>query len=120
MLWIGLAAVLGASAVIAGAFGAHGLESRLSPDQLHAWNTASHYQLMHSITLLALALFQSATGRSIALPAVLFSLGMLLFSGSIYGLLLTSQRWLGPVTPVGGLLLIVGWASLLALASPRS
>jgi uncharacterized membrane protein YgdD (TMEM256/DUF423 family) len=116
MNWIGAAALFGAVAVIAGAFGAHGLESRVSPDQLRAWNTAAHYQLVHSAVLLGLGLFQAATGRSILLPALLFAAGMLLFSGSIYGLVLTPQRWLGPITPVGGLCLILGWGSLLAVA----
>jgi uncharacterized membrane protein YgdD (TMEM256/DUF423 family) len=115
MSWVGAAALFGATAVIAGAFGAHGLESRLGPEQLRAWNTAAHYQLMHSIALLALGLFGSASGRSVLLPAALFSLGMLLFSGSIYLLVLAEQRWLGPVTPLGGLCLIVGWLSLVAL-----
>ena len=120
MSWIAAAALFGTTAVICGAFGAHGLQSRLSPEQLHSWNTAAHYQLVHSVALLGLGLFQAATGRSVLAPALLFSLGMLLFSGSIYGLLLTSQRWLGPVTPLGGLLLIAAWLSLLALVPRRS
>jgi uncharacterized membrane protein YgdD (TMEM256/DUF423 family) len=119
MSWICAAALFGTSAVLAGAFGAHGLQSRLSPEQLHSWNTAAHYQLVHSVALLGLGLFQAASGRSVLLPALLFSLGMLLFSGSIYALLLGGPRWLGPVTPLGGLLMIAGWLSLLALAARR-
>ncbi len=111
-MWIQVAAVSGMLAVVAGTFGAHGLKSRLTPDQLESWATAAHYQLLHSAVLLALGLFAAYSGNSVKLPASLFSAGMLLFSGSIYLLLLTDMRWLGPVTPIGGLLLILGWLSL--------
>jgi uncharacterized membrane protein YgdD (TMEM256/DUF423 family) len=114
-MWIGVAAVSGMLAVIAGAFGAHGLRDRVAPEQLAAWTTASQYHLVHSVVLLALALFAAASGRPIRWPASLFSGGIVLFSGSIYLLVLTQQRWLGPITPLGGLLLIGGWLSLLTL-----
>ena len=114
--WVAVAALLGASGVILGAFGAHALQARLGAEQLESWNTAVRYHLLHSVVLLALALFGAASGRSIQLPGWLFSLGIALFSGSIYLLLLTGQRWLGPVTPAGGLLLIAGWLSLVSLA----
>ena len=103
-------------AVAAGAFGAHGLKSRVEPEQLTAWATASQYHLIHSVALLALAIFAASSGKSIKLPASLFSGGILLFSGSIYLLVLTKMRFLGPVTPMGGLLLIAGWVSLVTLA----
>ncbi len=119
MSWLALAAVLGSAAVVAGAFGAHGLQARVSPEQLRAWNTAAEYHLLHSVVLLALGLFQAATGRSVALPAALFTAGTVLFSGSIYLLVLTAQRWLGPVTPLGGLCLIAAWLCLLPLALAR-
>jgi uncharacterized membrane protein YgdD (TMEM256/DUF423 family) len=102
-------------AVMAGAFGAHGLKDRLEPEQIVSWMTASQYHLLHSVVLLALALFGAAAGRDVRLPASLFLAGIVLFSGSIYLLLLTQQRWLGPVTPLGGLLLMAGWLSLLTL-----
>ncbi len=116
-MWISVAAISGALAVVAGAFGAHGLKARLEPAQLDSWVTATQYHLLHSVVLLALALFAAHSGRSIRLPAGLFSAGMLLFSGSIYLLVLTKLRWLGPVTPIGGLLLILGWLSLIRLPS---
>ena len=116
-MWIKVAALSGALAVVAGAFGAHGLKARLSPEQLASWSTAAQYHLLHSIVLLALALFAVYSDRPIKLSASLFSAGTLLFSGSIYLLLLTQMRWLGPVTPVGGLLLILGWLSLLRIGS---
>lgn len=112
-MWIKVAAVSGMLAVVAGAFGAHGLKARLSADQLASWATASHYHLLHSVVLLALGLFAAYSGKPVKLPASLFSAGILLFSGSIYLLLLTKLRWLGPITPIGGLLLILGWLSLI-------
>ena len=113
-----VAGVLGFLSVGAGAFGAHGLRDSVTPERLSAWQTAAHYGLVHSAVLLALALYASATGRAIALPAALFTAGILLFSGSIFGLVLFELRVLGPVTPIGGVLLLAGWASLLALARP--
>ena len=114
-MWIIVAACSGALAVMAGAFGAHGLRSRATAEQLSAFTTASQYHLLHSVVLLALALFAASTTRSVGTPASLFTAGIVLFSGSIYLLVLTEMRWLGPVTPVGGLLLIAGWLSLLSL-----
>lgn len=115
-MWIAIASISGALAVVAGAFGAHGLRSRVSPEQLAAWVTASQYQLIHSLLLLAIALYAASADKDIRLPGSLLLVGMLLFSGSIYGLVLTQAKWLGPVTPLGGLCLIAGWGSLLLLA----
>ena len=112
MKWVLCAAVLGALAVAAAAFGAHGLRDRLEPEQLAAWTTAAHYQLLHSTVILALGLFEIISERSVRVPASLFTTGVLLFSGSIYLLTLAGPRFLGPVTPVGGLCLIAGWLSL--------
>ena len=113
MKWVLCAAVLGAIAVAAGAFGAHGLRDRLEPEQVAAWATAAHYQLLHSAVILALGLFEMTSERSVRVPASLLTGGVILFSGSIYLLTLTGLRFLGPVTPVGGLCLIAGWLSLL-------
>ena len=116
-MWIFVAAASGAVAVMAGAFGAHGLRARVSVEQVQAWTTASHYHLLHSVALLALALYAAQSGRQeVQWPAILFTIGIVLFSGSIYLLVLTPAKWLGPVTPVGGLFLIAGWVSLLLLA----
>lgn len=114
--WTTVASIYGVLAVVAGAFGAHGLRSRLTETQLGAWETAASYHLLHSAVLLALALYGSASGRPVTLPGALIAAGVLLFSGSIYLLATTSQTWLGPVTPIGGTLLIAGWASMLTLA----
>lgn len=112
--WIVVASLAGASGVLLGAFGAHGLRERLTAEQLGSWETAVTYQLMHTVVLLSLALL--AGTRSVLLPALLFSAGIVLFSGSIYVLVLGGPRFLGPVTPLGGLCLIAGWLSLLTLA----
>ena len=106
--------------VVLGAFGAHALKQRLEPSRLDAWNTAVEYHLLHALALLALGLYASATGRKVTLPAAGFSAGIALFSGSIYLLALGGPRWLGPVTPLGGLCLIFGWLALLGLARPES
>jgi len=115
-MWITIAGVSGMLAVGAGALGAHALRTRLTAEQISAWTTASQYHLLHSVVLLALALWATRGETSIHLPASLFLAGIVLFSGSIYLLVLTQLRWLGPVTPLGGLCLIAGWASLLWLA----
>jgi uncharacterized membrane protein YgdD (TMEM256/DUF423 family) len=116
MRWVAVAAVLGVISVAAGALGAHALGPRLGPAPLEAWKTAASYALLHSVVLLALGLFEAATGRSVALPAGLLSAGVLLFAGSIFALALTGWRFLGPLTPLGGLALMAGWLSLLTLA----
>ena len=116
-MWVQVAAVSGMLAVVAGAFGAHALKARLTPEQLDSWATAAQYHLLHSVLLMALALFATYSERSIKLPASLLTAGIVLFSGSIYLLVLTKMRWLGPVTPIGGLLLILGWLSMVRIGS---
>ena len=108
------AAASGAIGVMLGAFGAHGLRGQLEDRLMHAFETAVQYQLLHSVTLLVVALLLMQSGRSLALEisAGAFMLGILLFSGSIYGLVLTELKWLGPVTPLGGVCFIAGWIAL--------
>ena len=115
-MWLITAALTGATGVVAGAFGAHALRSRLDPGALATWQTAVQYHLIHALALLALALFARATGRSVTLPSALLLAGMALFSGSLYLLATVGWKWLGPVTLLGGLCLIAGWLSLLLLA----
>jgi len=112
--WLIVASLAGSSGVLLGAFGAHGLRARLTPEQLGSWETAVMYQLVHALALLALAL--AGGSRNVLLPALLFSAGILLFSGSIYALVLGGPRFLGPVTPLGGVCLVAGWLSLVTLA----
>lgn len=100
--------------VAAGAFGAHGLRARLAPEMLVVWETAVRYQLVHALALLATAWALTRwPGRPAELAGWLFVAGTLLFSGSLYALSVSGQRWLGAVTPFGGLAFLAGWASLI-------
>lgn len=114
--WIVVAAVLGLTGVAAGALGAHGLRTRLDPDAMRAFETAVRYQMYHALALLAVAwVMKENPSMRASASAVCMLLGVVLFSGSLYGLVLQGWRWLGPVTPVGGVVLMAGWF-LLALA----
>lgn len=118
-LFFALGAVSGGLAVAAGAFGAHALKLRLTPDLLAIFETAARYQMFHALALLATAW---AITRWPGLPARAagwcFVAGTLVFSGSLYALSLTGMRALGAITPVGGVLFLAGWA-LLAVAAWR-
>jgi uncharacterized membrane protein YgdD (TMEM256/DUF423 family) len=104
-----VAGVLGALGVAAGAFGAHGLRGVVTPERMDTWHTASSYHLAHAVVLLVLAL----TGVERRVTFGLFTAGILLFSGSLYALVLLDMAALGAVTPVGGVAFILGWLSLL-------
>ena len=95
----------GCAAVLLGAFGAHAMQDKLSPKDLAVWQTAVQYQFWHTLALL----FASKTSST---ASTLFVTGLLLFSGSLYGIVLTGQRRLGMVTPIGGLALAAGWLAL--------
>jgi uncharacterized membrane protein YgdD (TMEM256/DUF423 family) len=117
--WLTVAAVNGGLAVALGAFAAHGLSQRLDPRALSLFETGARYQMYHALAigLCAFAL-QSPAKRAAIWAASLFLVGVALFSGSLYALALTGWRAIGFVTPVGGVLLLAGWA-LLALAAWR-
>lgn len=110
-------AVYGGLAVLFGAFGAHALKSKLSKDQLKSFETGVKYQMYHALVLLTLG-FQLDFNSEIEIMASwFFIIGIFLFSFSIYGLVLSSAKgnkikFLGPVTPLGGLLLLIGWVLL--------
>jgi uncharacterized membrane protein YgdD (TMEM256/DUF423 family) len=105
-----LAAAFCFVAVALGAFGAHALKASLQASgMLDAWNKAVLYHLVHAIALLALAL--SGSGNRVAY--LLLAAGILLFSGSLYTMALTNVRWLGAVTPLGGLCFLAGWGWLI-------
>ena len=99
-------ALLAGTAVAFGAFGAHALRGVLSEQQLGWWQTAVQYQLWHALALLALAALRPPRAGAIAW---LLGGGALLFSGSLYLMALTDARWLGAITPLGGLAMILGW-----------
>lgn len=99
-------ALLAAFGVGAGAFGAHGLRAMLDAQALGWWETAAFYHLVHAVALVALGVVPE---RRMGVAGALIGAGVLVFSGSLYVMALTGARWLGAVTPVGGLLLIAGW-----------
>lgn len=100
--------------VAAGAFGAHALRTRLSPEMLAVFETGVRYQMYHALALLAVAWAQTKwPGAVLGAGGWLFIVGILVFSGSLYLLTMTGIRWLGAVTPIGGLALLAGWLCLL-------
>ena len=107
-------------AVAAGAFGAHALRSRLEPASLAIFETGARYQMYHAIGLIAVAfaLSQWPAARTTVWAGWLFVAGTFLFSGSLYLLALTGMRWLGAITPLGGLAFMLGWICL--ALSPRA
>lgn len=108
-----LAAFGGFSGVALGAFAAHGLKAWLSPEYLQVFQTGAHYQLMHSLALLAVGLLLlQAPQPLLRASGTLFALGILLFSGSLYLLTLTGVTALGMITPFGGLAFLGGWLCL--------
>lgn len=112
MNWMRIAAVVGFTGVSLGAFGAHGLESILSVgERSEWWGTAVDYHMWHALALLGVGLVVERTGRGRA-AGWCFLLGITVFSGTLYGLGLGGPRWLGAVTPLGGLLLLSGWLFL--------
>ena len=113
-----LATIMGGLAVVLGAFGAHGLKGRIDPELLVTFEIGVRYQMYHALALLAVAKTRLAGARLQIASGWMFVSGIALFSGSLYVLTLTGERWLGAITPLGGLALIVGWVCL-ALAGWR-
>lgn len=112
-VFVVLAAFFGFSGVALGAFAAHGLKTRLTPDYLAVFQTGTHYQLIHTLALLAVALLsRHLPGRLLNTAGWMFALGILLFSGSLYALTLTGISTLGIITPFGGLAFLAGWLCL--------
>ena len=104
-----IAGLLGATGVAAGAFGAHALQASVSPERIDIWETAAQYHLIHAAVILALALHSQADENRWRLPMMGFIAGVLLFSFSLYALVLTDITQLAMITPIGGLLLILSW-----------
>lgn len=111
------AGISGCTAVILGAFGAHGLKGVLNAEDMHAYETAVYYQLFNTLALMAVIALADKFPLYNKTVRTLFMLGIIFFSGSIYLLSMSdiigiNFRWLGPVTPLGGLCLIAGWFTL--------
>ena len=114
VLFLRLGAVFGGLAVVLGAFGAHGLKNRLSEEMLAIFETGVRYQFWHALALLAVAMAAQPlwTSKWTTAACVAWSAGILIFSGSLYVLTLSGLRWLGAITPIGGVAFIAGWACL--------
>jgi uncharacterized membrane protein YgdD (TMEM256/DUF423 family) len=112
-LFFGLGCASALIAVALGAFGAHGLRARIVPDMLLTFEIAVRYQMYHALALLAVgAVAGRLPGGAAAAAGWLFVAGTVVFSGSLYVLALTGQRWLGAVTPLGGVAFLAGWGVL--------
>ncbi|MCC7014317.1 MAG: DUF423 domain-containing protein [Planctomycetes bacterium] len=106
--WISLGAFLGALTVALGAFGAHALKTRLTPEELAWWNTSVQYHGAHSLALVLFGVFAQRS-RVSDFAGWSFTVGIALFCGSLYAMALGAPRWLGAVTPFGGVALIAAW-----------
>ena len=102
-----IGAFLGGLAVMLGAFGAHAIRDRVSVADLEVWKTGAHYHLVHAVALLALALNDKK--GSYRVVCWLWIVGIVIFGGSLYALVLTQTKAFGAITPIGGLCLIIGW-----------
>ena len=102
-------ALLAASGVALGAFGAHALRAALDAARLGWWQTAVQYQMWHATGLIAIAALPL---RNLKWPATAIAAGTAIFSGTLYLMALTGERWLGAITPIGGILMILGWLLL--------
>ena len=119
--FIALGSINAALAVILGAFGAHALKARLSPEMLSVYHTASQYHFYHALGMLLVAALASQLNSSgaLRLSGFLMLAGVVLFSGSLYLLAVTGVTWLGAITPLGGLAFIAAWV-VLAYAALRA
>ena len=119
-IFLTIASMLGGISVVFGAFASHALKDRLSANSLAIWETGTKYQMYHALALMLVAILLSRFPDSIllAIAGYAFIAGIFIFSGSLYALTLTGIKWLGAITPIGGLAFIVGWLCL-ALATWR-
>ncbi|PCJ86449.1 MAG: hypothetical protein COA54_08430 [Thiotrichaceae bacterium] len=100
-------------AVGAGAFGAHGLKNMLTPEYLAVFKTAADYQLIHGVGLILIGILsKDFASQYINVSAIFMSIGIILFSGSLYALTLSGTKWLGIITPIGGLCFLIAWLTL--------
>jgi uncharacterized membrane protein YgdD (TMEM256/DUF423 family) len=112
-----IGALAGFIAVAFGAFGAHALRGRLSPEMMAVFETAVRYQMYHALAILAVGLIIARMGGWLfQLAGWTFTIGIVLFSGSLYALVFTNVSVLGAITPLGGLAFLVGWAALIIAA----
>lgn len=119
-MWIAFAALNLACAVSLGAFGAHGLKNKLTPEQLAWWHTGVDYQFYHALGLLLLGVLMACKPEwGFRQPAWCLQVGIIIFSGTLYAMALGAPRWFGAITPLGGTAMIIGWLWLALLAWQR-
>ena len=117
-LFILLGSAFGLLSVGLGAFGAHALRARVEPRMLEVWETATEYQMYHALALLFVAwLSKQVDSTAVTVAGVSFAVGILLFSGSLYALVLTNLRAFGPITPIGGVVFMIGWVALMVAST---
>src|SRR6056297_111237 len=117
-IFVLMAGILGALAVAAGAFGAHALDGRVEPRMLEVFETAARYQMYHALALFGVAWLATQTQASaVSVAGWAFVAGILIFSGSLYLMTFTGMRWLGAITPIGGVAFIVGWVAVVVAAT---
>lgn len=121
-IWIMMGGILGCIGVILGAFGAHSLKNILTASQLSGFKTAVQYHFLHSVALVLIGIMlgqaDEASHVKIKRAGKFFVAGIIMFSGSIYALTLGGPKFLGPVTPLGGLCFMIGWL-ILAFSTPK-
>lgn len=117
-IFILLGALSGATGVALGAFGAHALRNRLTPERQSVFETGVRYELIHALGLVMVGIVSSSNppGHWLGAAGWLFVAGTILFSGSLYLLVLSDRRWMGAITPFGGIAFILGWLCLAASA----
>lgn len=118
-IFLAIAGTFGGIAVILGAFASHALKDRLSDRALEIWETGTKYQMYHALALLLVALLISriaSDSPTLIVAGYAFIAGVVLFSGSLYALSLSGIKWLGAITPLGGVAFIIGWACLVIAA----
>ncbi len=116
-IYLAAAAASAMLSVILGAFAAHGLKSRLAENLLDTFQTGVQYQMLHSLALILLVILYRLLPHDLLHYSAAFMLaGIVLFSGSLYMLAITQIKWFGPITPLGGLCFIIGWALLVVYA----
>ena len=117
-IFLAIASALGGISVILGAFASHALKDRLSERALAIWETGTKYQMYHALALIAIALLiaRYPNSRLLMVAGYAFISGVVIFSGSLYALSLSGIKWLGAITPLGGVAFIIGWACLAVAA----
>ena len=123
MNWISLGAGLGGTSVLLGAFGAHSLKDRLTEQKLATFQTATDYLGYHALALILVGILILILGESGAKAlkkvGIFFTVGIVLFSGSLYALAFDGPRFFGPVTPIGGLFFMIGWFTLAVVVAKQ-